>query len=215
MEAEQSRKRRRYTAELKAQIVAECEVPGASVAKVAMAHGINANILHGWRKPHRGATAPSMGSSRPQIAVSLTSHGQRGGTVDALLQQSSLEVQASTPVAGNHVPPMSRSRQDAFAGRLLINKAEKNYNEMRDTMLRAGLSGVGLAIVFHEIEQEVRVQHDAIEAGRSIKSVQVQAREFVRILDGFSELLRKGQQRPNSLKHLIKGFATSTVSASA
>ena len=50
MEAEQSRKRRRYSRELKAQVLAECDEPGASVAKVAMSHGINANILHGWRK---------------------------------------------------------------------------------------------------------------------------------------------------------------------
>jgi transposase len=50
MQAEQSRKRRRYSRELKAQILAECEAPGMSVAKVALAHGINANILHGWRK---------------------------------------------------------------------------------------------------------------------------------------------------------------------
>lgn len=50
MEAEQSRKRRRYSRELKVQILAECDAPGASVARVAMSHGINANILHGWRK---------------------------------------------------------------------------------------------------------------------------------------------------------------------
>ena len=55
MQAEQSRKRRRYSRELKAQILAECEVPGTSVAKVALAHGINANILHGWRKLTRRA----------------------------------------------------------------------------------------------------------------------------------------------------------------
>ena len=36
METEQSRKRRRYSPQLKAQILAECDVPGASVAKVAM-----------------------------------------------------------------------------------------------------------------------------------------------------------------------------------
>jgi transposase len=41
MGTENSRKRRRYGAELKAQILGECNVPGASVAKVAMAHGIN------------------------------------------------------------------------------------------------------------------------------------------------------------------------------
>jgi len=55
MEAEQSRKRRRYSRELKAQVLAECEAPGASVARVAMSHGINANVVHGWRKPARRA----------------------------------------------------------------------------------------------------------------------------------------------------------------
>lgn len=86
----------------------------------------------------------------------------------------------------------------------LINKAEQNYSEMRDTMLRAGLSGMGLAIVFHEIEQGVRVLHDAIEAGGDLGAVQIQARELVRILDGFTELLKKGEQRPNSIKNLVR-----------
>jgi transposase len=58
MESQESRKRRRYSAELKAQILAECDVPGASVARVALAHGINANILHGWRKLAREAEGP-------------------------------------------------------------------------------------------------------------------------------------------------------------
>lgn len=44
------RSRRNHTPALKAQILAECAAPGTSVAKVAMAHGINANIVHGWRK---------------------------------------------------------------------------------------------------------------------------------------------------------------------
>ena len=57
MEVEQSRKRRRYGAELKAQILAECDAPNASVAKVAMSHGINANIVHGWRKLAREGAA--------------------------------------------------------------------------------------------------------------------------------------------------------------
>ena len=44
------RSRRRYSAELKAQVMAECDAPGASVAKVAMSHGINANVVHRWRQ---------------------------------------------------------------------------------------------------------------------------------------------------------------------
>ena len=43
-------RRRRYSEELKAQVMAECDAPDASVAKVAMAHGINANVVHRWRQ---------------------------------------------------------------------------------------------------------------------------------------------------------------------
>ena len=48
------RTRREYSAELKTQVVQACRQPGASVAGVAMAHGINANIVHRWlREPWR------------------------------------------------------------------------------------------------------------------------------------------------------------------
>lgn len=50
MDTAKKRVRRNHSAALKAQILAECEAPGASVAKVAMAHGINANVVHIWRK---------------------------------------------------------------------------------------------------------------------------------------------------------------------
>ena len=47
--------RRHYSAEMKAQVLSECASPGASVAKVGMAHGINANIVHRWRSAIRQA----------------------------------------------------------------------------------------------------------------------------------------------------------------
>lgn len=46
MTSEKAETRRRYSAAMKAQVVAACGEPGASVAKVAMAHGINC-----WRRP--------------------------------------------------------------------------------------------------------------------------------------------------------------------
>jgi transposase len=55
MATDKKTKRRRYSDELKAQVLTECEAPGVSVAKVAMAHGINANIVHGWRQMQRDA----------------------------------------------------------------------------------------------------------------------------------------------------------------
>lgn len=47
--------RRRYDAELKQQILAACAEPGASVAGIAMTHGINANVVHKWRRLASGA----------------------------------------------------------------------------------------------------------------------------------------------------------------
>ncbi len=85
-----------------------------------------------------------------------------------------------------------------------IRKIETDYDDMRDTMLRAGLSGLGLAVVFHEVEHGVRVLYEAIAAGHDVDSVRNQARELVRVLDGFSELLRKGERTSHSLQHLIK-----------
>ena len=85
-----------------------------------------------------------------------------------------------------------------------IRKIEIQYSDMREAMLRAGLSGLGLAIVFHEIEQGVRVLYEAIEAGQEVKLVRDRARELVRILDGFSELLRKGERKKSSLQQLIR-----------
>ena len=42
--------RRRHGDDLKAKVLRECERPEASVAAVAMAHGLNANLVHKWRR---------------------------------------------------------------------------------------------------------------------------------------------------------------------
>lgn len=42
--------RRRHSAEFKAKVVAACDEAGASVAAVALAHELNANLVHKWRR---------------------------------------------------------------------------------------------------------------------------------------------------------------------
>lgn len=44
------RSRRHHSAAFKAEVLAACAHPGASVASVALAHGINANLVHRWRR---------------------------------------------------------------------------------------------------------------------------------------------------------------------
>ena len=63
--------RRRYDDDLKAQVVAECDASGASVAKVAMSHGINANVVHRWRQLAREARVPASAPTSEFVAVSL------------------------------------------------------------------------------------------------------------------------------------------------
>lgn len=47
------RKRRQHSAAFKQQVVEACQRPGTSVAAVALAHGLNANLLRRWLKSSR------------------------------------------------------------------------------------------------------------------------------------------------------------------
>lgn len=60
-----SQRQRRSIAE-KRRIVEETPVPGASVARVARAHGINANQLFGWRRLY---LAGRLGEQKPGIKL--------------------------------------------------------------------------------------------------------------------------------------------------
>jgi transposase len=50
MTSESGKTRRRYGAQFKAMVLAQCDEPGMSVAQVAMSHGINDNVVHRWRQ---------------------------------------------------------------------------------------------------------------------------------------------------------------------
>lgn len=54
--------RRSYSAAFKAQVVAQSQCPGTSIAAVAQAHGINANMVHKWRRESPLATLATQGS---------------------------------------------------------------------------------------------------------------------------------------------------------
>ena len=50
MEQGQKSRRRQYSAQFKQQVLSECGQGGASTASVALKHGINANLIHKWRR---------------------------------------------------------------------------------------------------------------------------------------------------------------------
>jgi transposase len=52
--------RRRHAPEFKARLVAECQKPGASVSRIALDNGLNANMLRRWiNEARRAGNEPS------------------------------------------------------------------------------------------------------------------------------------------------------------
>ena len=58
--------RRTFTAEFKHQLIQQCQQPDTSVAKVAMQHQINVNLLHKWIRQSRSMVPSLTISSIPQ-----------------------------------------------------------------------------------------------------------------------------------------------------
>jgi transposase len=66
--------RRMRTNEEKRRIVEEALVPGVSVAAVARRHGVNANLLFGWRRLHKqGLLERAREPAVPLLPVHVTS----------------------------------------------------------------------------------------------------------------------------------------------
>jgi transposase len=80
------RSRRRYSAELKEQVLGQCDAPGASVAQVAMSHGINANVVHRWRQLAREGCQEVAPPSSEFVPVSLSTAAPPDGHSDIRIQ---------------------------------------------------------------------------------------------------------------------------------
>ena len=65
------RRRRTLSAEFKAQVVAACSSPGVSIAAVAMAHGVNANLARRWvlEAERRGGGALARAANSTVVAA--------------------------------------------------------------------------------------------------------------------------------------------------
>lgn len=73
MEQEKLSSRRTYSAQFRALVLEQCASPGASVAKVALAHGMNANVVHRWRREAHDAGLVSVRQFVP-VSVSAPTH---------------------------------------------------------------------------------------------------------------------------------------------
>ena len=78
--------RRQHEKSFKAELVEQCLAPGASVAAVALAGGINANLLFKWRRDHlrtkrlSGASSSSVALVPVQVAPGLDADADAGNS---------------------------------------------------------------------------------------------------------------------------------------
>ncbi len=84
-----------------------------------------------------------------------------------------------------------------------VAKIEHDYQSMQETLLSAGMSGLNLAVVFHEVERGVRVLHQVIVEGGDLESAASQARDLMHLLDGFAVLLRRDSRQQHSIWKLV------------
>ena len=81
--------RRTYTLEYKLDVVRRCREPGVSVAAVALARGINANLVRRWMVRHQGTVTDSASKSRATMlpvtidAVTAPVEGRADDQVEA------------------------------------------------------------------------------------------------------------------------------------
>ena len=92
--------RRRHGPELKRQVLAECAAPGASVAKVAMTHGLNANLVHKWRRQAQADGGVVAASFVPVTVAPSTVVSEPAPFVDLELQRGAISVRVRWPMAG-------------------------------------------------------------------------------------------------------------------
>jgi len=91
--------RRRYETTSKERLVAACLEPGVSVSRLALEHGINANLLRKWIKKDRAAR--SLPPSSPQAAAFIPV--QLEGTAERVLSRQDSVATVDLPATCDEV----------------------------------------------------------------------------------------------------------------
>lgn len=140
------------------------------------------------------------------------------GAIDPLQREREVDRKAIRELLGevqdpevqSIMEPVSKIRviasKNNLSGKIdpLLDRIEHEYVEMKNRLLATGISGTSLAVVFHEIEQGIRSLYKNMEGHPELEAVTSQVEEMMKLLDGFSDLLRKKDRKPVDLKKLIK-----------
>jgi signal transduction histidine kinase len=117
----------------------------------------------------------------------------------------------------NATPPIEALRREAKkqgvdkALEPYILRIQNEFDALKTTLVHAGMSGIGLAVVFHEIDRGVRELYAAVRDGGERPALEQKAKELSLLLDGFSTLLRRsdrGLMRASDLVRHARDIST-------
>ena len=106
-------RRRRHTDEFKSSVVAQCSVPGVSIAAVALQNALNANLLRRWvneagvkDEEHAGPTQVAASELAAEgafpgfVPLKLATSEAIKGTVEIEVRRGAVQVKVSWPLGG-------------------------------------------------------------------------------------------------------------------
>lgn len=139
------------------------------------------------------------------------------GAIEPLIREREKDRDAILKLLGDIQDPEAKSimepvrkirqlvKQYNLSGQInkLLDRIEREYVSMKERLLSAGVSGTSLALVFHELEQGLHGLYKNLESNHESKNVALQVRELMRLLDGFSDLLRSRERKPVDLTKLV------------
>ncbi len=100
----QAPKRRVYSSEFKLQVVRVSSQAGASIAAVAMQHGINANIVHRWLREHRQGLLVNPAQAFVPVTLSANSQAataQPSTDIRVEVKRANATIVVRWPLAGS------------------------------------------------------------------------------------------------------------------
>ena len=93
----------------------------------------------------------------------------------------------------------------------IVDRVEAEYVEMRDLLLRAGMSGLNLGIIIHEVEKGVRGLYDSVRHGSSGELLEKQSRNLMSLIESVGGLLREKDKSGVDLREMVQTMAAINV----
>lgn len=116
--------------------------------------------------------------------------------------KDTFEVPVEKPVAELR----KRIEKTEYSGQLLplLDKVERDYKEMKELLLRAGMSGLNLAIVIHEVHRGVLSLYEAIKRKMDPDELADQARRLVKVFETIAGLLRQKGGEKADIREVVQ-----------